>query len=158
MYSREINMNTLRKNTDLNRSINNKAQGFIKSRMTEVIIPQGQNSNHILFPLVASLSKQQENELLHSNTKRWVTWITDRKPSKQQLDSFGSNNINIRIIHTRVQEDNRWIIWEALNKGNSHTVIADIASVTKDDITQFESAAKHGYCVGILARSINTAI
>ena len=149
-------MNTLRKNTDSKIDLNNKVQGFIKSRMTEVIIPQGQNSNHILFPLVASLSKQQENTLLQNNSKRWVTWITDRKPSKHQLDSFGSNNAHIRIIHRRAVEDNRWVIWEALNTGNSHTVIADIASVTKDDITQFEAAARQGKCVGILARSLNT--
>jgi cell division inhibitor SulA len=156
MYSREISMNTLRKNTDSKIELNNKVQGFIKSRMTEVIIPQGQNSNHILFPLVASLSKQQENTLLQNNSKRWVTWITDRKPSKHQLDSFGSNNAHIRIIHRRAVEDNRWVIWEALNTGNSHTVIADIASVTKEDITQFEAAARQGNCVGILARSLNT--
>ena len=157
MYSREVSMNTLRKNTDVKVNLTTNVQDFIKSRMTEVIIPQGQNSNHILFPLVASLSKQKEKEL-QSNSKRWVTWITDRKPSRQQLDSFGSNNTHIRIIHRSAADDNRWVIWEALNKGNSHTVIADIASVTKDDITQFEAAARQGNCVGILARSMNTSI
>lgn len=158
MYLREIGMNTLRKNTNLNTKSANTADSFIKSRMTEVIIPRGQNSNNILFPLVASLSHQQEQNSTPQNCSRWVTWITDRKPNRQQLDSFGSNNINIRIIHTRVQDDNRWIIWEALNKGNSHTVIADITSITTEDITQFESAARQGQCVGILARSINTPI
>jgi cell division inhibitor SulA len=155
MCLRETGMNTLRNNSDLKANSAIDAKSFIKSRMTEVIIPQAQNSNHILFPLVASLSKQQEQSLSPQNCSRWVTWITDRRPNRQQLDSYGSNNINIRIIHTRVQDDNRWIIWEALSKGNSHTVIADITSITTDDITQFESAARQGQCVGILARSIN---
>jgi cell division inhibitor SulA len=158
MYSREANMNTLRKSKAVKVDLTNSAKGFIKSRMTEVIIPQGHNSNNILFPLVASLSKRQETSKIQSHLTRWVTWITDRKPNRQQLDSFGSNNINIRIIHTRANDDIRWIIWEALSKGNSHTVIADIACITKDDIEQFESAAKQGRCVGILARSIATSM
>ncbi len=156
MYSREAAMNTLRENINTQRQLNNDSQYAIKCRMTEVIIPQGQNSNHILMPLVASLSKQQEQDSLHGSPERWVTWITNRKPSKQQLDFFGSDNTNIRIIHTDTQQDNRWIIWEALSKGNSHTVIADIESVSKNDIEQLEVAATQGDCVGILTRSINT--
>jgi len=156
MHSREVTMKTLRKNTSTQRHSSDNFQYAIKRRMTEVIIPQGQNSNHILMPLVASLSKQQEQSITHNTSERWVTWITNRKPSKQQLDSFGSNNTNIRIIHTNLEQDNRWIIWEALNKGNSHTVIADIDSVSKNDIEQLEIAATEGDCVGILTRSINT--
>jgi cell division inhibitor SulA len=158
MSSKEAKMNTLRKNTQSKINSANSDQAFIKSRMTEVFIPNGQNSNHILFPLVASLSKHRETDSTQNNATRWVTWITDRKPNKQQLDAFGSNNINIRIIHTRAKDDIRWIIWEALCKGNSHTVIADITNITKDDIEQFEAAAQQGLCVGILARSINTTI
>jgi cell division inhibitor SulA len=156
MCLRETGMSTLRQNKDLKANSASDARRFIKRRMTEVIIPQAQNSNHILFPLVASLSKQEQNPSQLTGS-RWVTWITDRKPNRQQLDSYGSNNTNIRIIHTRVQDDNRWIIWEALSKGNSHTVIADITSISTDDITQFESAARQGQCVGILARSMNTS-
>ena len=150
-------MHTLRKKTVIKADSAIAVNGLIKSRMTEVIIPQAQNSNHILLPLVASLSKQQQSPTPQA-CSRWVTWITDRRPNRQQLDSYGSDNSNIRVIHTRAQDDNRWVIWEALSTGNSRTVIADITNITTDDLTEFEAAARQGQCVGILARSIDTRI
>ncbi len=160
MYSRETIMNTLHNNISSQRQLEDNSHNAINRRMTEVIIPQGQNSNHILMPLVASLSKQQEQGFINHNPKhnseRWVTWITHRKPSKQQLELFGSDNTNIRVIHANTKQDNRWIIWEALSKGNSHTVIADIESISESDIEELELAATQGDCVGILTRSIHT--
>ncbi len=127
-------------------------------RMTEVIIPQGQNSSHIIFPLVASLSKQASNDsnIATKENQRWITWITDRKPSSEQLSSFGADIESLRVIHTKKYNDSRWIIWEALNTGNSHTVIADLESITANDIEQMESAAANGNCMGILTRSITS--
>lgn len=101
-------------------------------RMTEVIIPQGQNSNAIVFPLVASLSKQVEETVAASEqSQRWVTWITDRKPSTQQIHNLGASTDALRIIHTKTDNDCRWIMWEALKAGNSHTVIADMSSISE---------------------------
>lgn len=119
-------------------------------RLTEVIIPQSRNSGHIIFPLVASMTAQQSQE----KQQHWVTWITDRKPSQQQLKQFGANTDVLRIIHTKKNDDNRWIIWDALNTGNSHTVIADVNSMNKSDIEQMEQAAANGNCSGILIRSL----
>jgi cell division inhibitor SulA len=147
----------LRKKTVIKAGSAIEVNCLIKSRMTEVIIPQAQNSNHILLPLIASLSKQQQSPTSQA-CSRWITWITDRRPNRQQLDSYGSDNFNIRVIHTHVQDDNRWVIWEALSSGNSHTVVADITDITTDDLTQFEAAARQGQCVGILARAMNTPI
>ena len=119
-------------------------------RLTEVIIPQSRNSGHIIFPLVASMTAQQSQE----KQQHWVTWITDRKPSQQQLKQFGANTDVLRIIHTKKNDDNRWIIWDALNTGNSHTVIADVNNMNKSDIEQMEQAAANGNCSGILIRSL----
>ncbi len=125
-------------------------------RMTEVIIPQGQNSSHIIFPLVASLSNQASNDsnIKTKEQQRWITWITDRKPNSEQLASFGADTAALRVIHTKRNNDSRWIMWEALNTGNSHTVIADLENISASDIEQMESAAKNGNCMGILTRSI----
>jgi cell division inhibitor SulA len=151
-------MHILRKSPAVGTDSAGHTDKFSKNRMNEMIIPQTHNSNHILFSLVASLSQKKEKKSSPALPKgsRWVTWITDRKPSRHQLDSYGSDNSTIRIIHTRTEDDNRWLIWEALSKGNSRMVIADVTDVTTDDIAQFESAAQQGQCVGILARSTNT--
>jgi len=112
------------------------------SRMTEVIIPQTSNSDNIIFPLIASMTKQNAQRA----QERWVTWITDRKPNYQQLRHFGASVDSLRIIHVEKNNDNRWIIWDALNTGNSHTVIADTMSMNDSDIEKFEIAAINGQC------------
>ncbi|MFT6386951.1 MAG: cell division inhibitor SulA [Cellvibrionaceae bacterium] len=119
------------------------------TRMTEVIIPRSSNSEKIIFPLVASMTKQY---ILNAQG-RWLTWITDRKPNSQQLKQFGANIESIRIIHVEKSNDNRWIIWDALNTANSHTVIADIERINNNDIEQMELAAKKGDCTGVLVRA-----
>ncbi len=125
------------------------------SKLTEVIIPQANGSQNIIFPLVASMSQQEKRLPLQSSSKqRWLTWITDRKPSQQQLAFFGANIDTLRIIHINKHRDNRWIIWDALNNGNSHTVISDVTRLDKEDISHLENAAINGDCSGILVRSL----
>ena len=119
-------------------------------RVTEVIIPQGQNSNTVVFPLVASLSQPSSN---HTSTERWVTWITDRKPSTQQINNLGASASSLRIIHTKAENDSRWIIWEALRAGNSHTVIADAHHISNTDLKEMEIAAQKVNCTGIITHS-----
>jgi len=123
------------------------------TRMTEVIIPRSSNSDNIIFPLVASMTKQSSLYTPTNTQERWLTWITDRKPSSQQLKQFGANIKTMRIIHVEKSNDNRWIIWDALNTANSHTVIADIESINSNDIEKMELAAKEGNCTGVLVRT-----
>jgi len=117
----------------------------IQHRITEVLIPAGQNSNSIVMPLVASLSGKK--------TEGWLTWITHRKPSKEQLELLGAKENKLRIVHIKENIDSRWIMWEALAKGNSHTVIADSTMLDENDTTAFEKAAEQGNCLGISIKS-----
>lgn len=117
----------------------------IPHRITEVLIPQGQNSNAIVLPLVASLSGKQQ--------PGWLTWITHRKPSKEQLDLLGARQQKLRIVHIKENTDSRWMMWEALAKGNSHTVIADNYILNKNDIAALEEAAIEGESLGISIKS-----
>ncbi|MGH1484944.1 MAG: hypothetical protein ACRBCI_01915 [Cellvibrionaceae bacterium] len=154
-------------NTALNHYPTTAAQN---RRVTEVIIPQGQNSNAIVFPLVASLSKQPAEKVITTNkesstkskesstknkeSSRWVTWITDRKPNAQQIHNMGASVNTLRIIHTKAENDCRWILWEALRAGNSHTVIADMIGLSDNDIKEMEAAAETGNCNGIITQSL----
>ncbi|MBX2808718.1 MAG: hypothetical protein KTR20_08820 [Cellvibrionaceae bacterium] len=113
--------------------------------ITEVFIPQGQNSNSIIFPLVASLSGK--------NSNRWLSWITHRQPTKQDLLLLGANQKNLRIIHTKQDMDNRWLMWEALAQGSSHTVVCDLNKCHKSDISDMETAAAQGQSFGIIIKS-----
>lgn len=122
----------------------------IPHRITEVLIPEGQNSNAIVMPLVASLSCQKN--------EGWLTWITHRKPSKQQLELLGVNVDKLRIVHIKENTDSRWMLWEALNKGNSHTVIADSAMLDAEDIIALEEAAEKGGCLGISIKAAAQAL
>lgn len=142
-------MNTAMKHTNKQALLIDQPKNKL-TRMTEVIIPQGSNSHHIIFPLVASMTKQQ----ILQKQQTWVTWITDRQPSYEQLKHFGVNAEALRVIHIDKHKDNRWIIWEALNTGNSHSVIADICDINANDVKQMEVAAANGQCTGVLIRSL----
>jgi len=144
-------------------AVETRPQETLTSRVTEVIVPKTSNSDNIVLPLVASMTKQKvdavqkdgvnEGMLQVKSEERWVTWITDRKPSYQQLKKFGASARALRIIHVEKNDDNRWIIWDALNTGNSHTVIADIHILSKEDVVLMETAAINGQCTGTLVRS-----
>lgn len=122
-------------------SLDNK----IPHRITEVLIPEGQNSNAIVMPLIASISGKQ--------TDGWLTWITHRKPSKDQLTLLGAKTNKLRILHINANTDSRWMIWEALAKGNSHTVIADSYTLNAGDLNELEYAALKGNSLGICIKS-----
>ena len=139
-------------NTTLNHYQTNTAQ---HRRITEIIIPQGQNSNTIVFSLVASLSKQPAEKAItkKSETTRWVTWITGRKPNIQQMHNMGASANILRMVHTQKTNDYRWVLWEALRTGNSHTVIADMKCLSDSDLKDMEAAAAIGKCNGIILDS-----
>ena len=120
-------------------------------RLTEVIIPKGQNADMIVYPLVASISRcsHQENSRDTDNPS-WLTWVTDSKPNTRHISQLGASADALRIIHAGANKDYRWIIWEALHAGNSHTVIADLSNISHSDIEAMEIAAKQGNCSGII--------
>lgn len=119
------------------------------SRVTPLLIPKGQNSNSIILPLIASLSNLDDN--------RWLTWITFRHPTPQQLLLLGANANKLRIIHTNTSTDSRWVLWEALAKYGSHTVVCDLSTFSNQDLIALEEAAKHTNTNAIITKSSDMA-
>ena len=109
--------------------------------IAEVVIPQSIESSPIIVPIVASLSQQLSDG--------WTTWITSRKPNKSSLVSSGANLNKLRIVYVEKDDDVRWIFWQALTQGNSHTVISEQDHWSKKDIEELEEAAEKGMCKGI---------
>lgn len=99
----------------------------------------------LIMPMIAYLSKQDDN--------RWITWITDHKVNRSLLQKFGVSINSLRFIYSNHPEDQRWIAWDALTLGNSHTVIASPGKLNKRDLSQLETAARRGGTQGILLRS-----
>jgi cell division inhibitor SulA len=111
-------------------------------KIAELIIPSFTESNAIILPILASLSQQSGHQ--------WTTWITHRTPSKATLESMGADLSRLRIVRIKKASDARWVVWQALAQGNSHTVIAEQECWGKDDIKDMELAADAGNCRGIL--------
>lgn len=98
----------------------------------------------LLLPMVAHLSQD--------NSDRWLTWINPGPVDRQLLSDYGADTGRIRLIHTHSHTDSRWIIWEALAEGNSHTVIAAPGRLSEREMQQLESAARKGECQGLILR------
>jgi cell division inhibitor SulA len=111
-------------------------------KIVVVAIPRFTDSNAIIFPIIASQSLPSSN--------KWATWITHRTPTKTDLALLGTDLSRLRIVHVSKETDNRWIVWQALAQGNSHTVIAEQEAWTNNDIGDMEDAAQHGGTKGIL--------
>lgn len=90
--------------------------------------------------------------LSHNNRDRWVTWIAPGPIDRQLLEHYGVNTGKLRLIHTANDQDSRWIIWQALAEGNSHTVIASPGLLSDKEIARFEEAAQAGNCQGLMLR------
>lgn len=112
--------------------------------VTPLYIPRNQNNDGIVYPLVASLS--------NTHSQKWLTWITSRKNPQQKLTLLNANANNLRVIYINPNEDNRWIIWDALSAGNSHMVIADCVKINDEDLREFEQAAKSSSTAGIVVQ------
>ncbi|MFT5420920.1 MAG: cell division inhibitor SulA [Candidatus Endobugula sp.] len=111
-------------------------------KIAELIIPSFTESNAIILPILASLSQQ--------SGQQWTTWITHRTPSKAMLEQMGADLSRLRIVHIKKTSDARWVVWQALAQGNSHTVVAEQGHWRQDDIKDMELAADTGNCSGIL--------
>lgn len=98
----------------------------------------------LILPMIAFLS--------HSRTDRWISWISPHPISRQLLESYGVNTKLVRFIHCADGENARWVAWEALAAGTSHTVIASPGKLTDKELNQLEQAAVAGNAQGILLR------
>ncbi len=98
----------------------------------------------MILPMIAYLSQHCGD--------RWITWITSQAISRQMLESFGVNTTCVRLIHCKSTDEVLWITWEALQAGNSHTVIATPGRLTDKELSQLEMAAHKGQCQGLLLR------
>jgi cell division inhibitor SulA len=98
----------------------------------------------LILPMIAFLS--------HSHTDRWISWITPHPIARKLLEAYGVNTGLIRFIHCEDGEKARWIAWEALAAGTSHTVIASPGKLGDKDMNQLELAAHQGNAQGLLLR------
>ena len=110
--------------------------------ITEIVVASG-NPQALLMPIIAALSQQNS---------RWLTWITNKVPSKKQLLDYCINLQTLRLIYINHQQEDRWLTWEALAQGNSHTVITEMGKLTRRDIQAMENAARQGNTQGIIIR------
>src|SRR5690625_6649682 len=87
--------------------------------------------------------------LSQSHPDRWVTWVNPGAIDRQTLEHYGVNTKRIRLIHAANPRDVRWIAWEAMATGTSHTVIAAPGKLTRKDVQLLEEAAQRGLCQGL---------
>lgn len=98
----------------------------------------------MLLPMIAYLSQQC--------CDRWITWVAPHNITRQLLERFGVDTRFIRLIHSKEPQQTLWITWEALNAGNSHTVIASPGKLNDKELLQLDMAAQKGECQGLLLR------
>ncbi len=114
-------------------------------RISEIILPSSLGYTTLLLPVIAQLTQH--------NADRWLTWIVDKAPAKAVLQAYGANLNRLRLIHIPESVDNRWVIWEALAQGNSHTVVAQLDQLSEDDVKAMEQAGSKGNTQGVIIRA-----
>ncbi len=121
-----------------------KAQAS-NSGVTELILANDSlDQLRLILPMVAYLSQSQSD--------RWITWISPQAINRQLLENYGVHTQRLRFIHCEDGENARWIAWEALAKGTSHTVIASPGKLSDRELAQLEQAAQEGKAQGLLLR------
>lgn len=120
-------------------------QPVSKAGVTELVLADDSLQQlGLILPMIAFLSSSLE--------QRWITWITPHPISRQLLESYGVNTGVVRFIQAQDGEQARWIAWEALTAGNSHTVIASPGKLSDKELAQLEQAAYQGDTQGLLLR------
>lgn len=118
-------------------------QSQTRAGITELVLTRNApEQSHLLLPMVAHLSQ--------SHPDRWVTWVNPGAIDRQTLEHYGVDTKRIRLIHAANPRDVRWIAWEAMATGTSHTVIAAPGKLTRKDVQLLEEAAQRGQCQGLL--------
>ena len=121
---------------------NADAHDLYRHKIAEIVVANN-SSQALLMSIIATFSRYN---------KRWLTWITDKVPSKQQLLTYGVNLKTLRLIYVNPYQDSCWLTWEALAQGNSHTVIAELGKLAGQDVHAMENAASLGDAQGIIIR------
>lgn len=112
--------------------------------LTEILLSNFNDSNlDMVLPMLAHLSRNTAKD-------KWFTWIAPEPLSKAMLELYGFNLNNIRLIHTRSDEETLWVLWEALSNGKSDTVVATCDSVSKKQFHELNSAAVNGQARGLI--------
>ncbi len=115
------------------------------SGVTELILANDSlDQLALILPMIAFLSQ--------SRSDRWISWVSPQPISRKLLESYGVNTQRLRFIQCEDGECARWIAWEALAAGTSHTVIASPGKMGDKELLQLEQAAFQGDSQGILLR------
>lgn len=132
--------NTLRIDTQVPASNPRRSGGVTELVLTSDAPEQAA----LLLPMIAYLSQHCGG--------RWITWVAPHNITRQLLENFGVDTRYLRLIHCKDVQQALWITWEALNAGNSHTVIASPGKLSDKELVQLEVAAQNGECQGLLLR------
>ncbi len=117
--------------------------------ITEIVLSgDTHDKNEIVMPMLAHLSKQTQD--------RWFTWIMPKEGSarvpKNVLQHYGFDLSKVRIIYSSNRQETLWILWDALQNGNSDTVVASPEVIGEKDVGKLEHAAFAGNTRGLLLR------
>lgn len=117
------------------------AQLIQESSVTELVFTRhSPGDNQMLLPMLAHFSR---------NSDRWITWIVSSPVNARELVDYGVDTEKLRIIYSHSAADSRWIAWEALNNGTSHTVIATPGHLNNDELGFFKQASENGSSHGL---------
>ena len=120
-------------------------QSAPQSGVTELVLANDSLEQlALILPMIAFLS--------HSQGERWITWISTQPISRELLEAYGVNTRVLRFVHCKDGDNARWVTWEALAAGTSHTVIASPGKLTDKELAQLEQAAYMGKTQGLLIR------
>lgn len=112
--------------------------------LTEIVV-SNQTEFSFLLPSLAFLSNKIED--------RWLTWVSHNlNAEKKQLEYFGFNLNRVRILQAKSEEQSYWFFWQALNEGNSHTVVGSLNYLCDKQQAILEQTAYRANCSGLLLR------
>ena len=117
--------------------------------ITELVLAPERDPLKLLLPMIAHMTEAAGDQ--------WVSFIAptevcDAMLEKSQLHQAGVSLKHLRVIRTEDINDVLWMSWEALNLGNSHTVVAWTGEISDLAVQQLESAAKMGHSEGLVLR------
>lgn len=113
--------------------------------LTELVLaPGAANSWSMILPMVAHLCRQ--------DSQRWLTWVTSEPLPGALLIEHGIDPLRLRQVHCRDTDQQLWVTWDALELGNSHTVIASPGTLSQGQERYLEQAAYAGNCQALILR------
>jgi len=87
----------------------------------------------------------------HHNEQRWVTWVASQFIDKPTLEKFGVNLSSLRmIVDSHSPYSSFKLLLTALKNNRSCMVIASLPSLSSDELTDLEEAARLGDCMGLI--------